>query len=85
MGSAAVFLCQTSADISSRPNVEWTMKNETIHFNGKHRFNFRANDNSMTIDKTKMSDTGTYTCLARTDLDEAADNAMLVVQVQNRH
>jgi len=37
----------------------------------------------MTITKTIELDSGMYTCLARTELDQATASAMLIVQVIN--
>lgn len=50
-----------------------------IDFDSEPRF-VRANDYSLTITKTNELDSGTYTCVAKTDLDEAQAQATLTVQ-----
>lgn len=56
------------------------MKNDQpIDFEGEPRF-VKSSDYSLTITKTIELDSGTYTCLARTELDEASAKAQLTVQ-----
>lgn len=81
-GSMATFHCTATADRSLHLNIEWLAKDEPIDFDVQPRF-VKTNDFSMTITKTIELDSGTYTCLARTELDQASDSAMLIVQVQN--
>lgn len=44
------------------------------------RYVLATDDNSLSITKTTELDSGIYTCLARTDLDEARAQATLTVQ-----
>ncbi|XP_025407502.1 neuroglian-like [Sipha flava] len=78
-GSMATFHCTATADRSLHLNIDWLAKDEPIHFDTEPRF-VKTNDYSMTITKTNELDSGMYTCLARTELDQATASAMLVVQ-----
>jgi len=60
--------------------MEWLARDEPINFDTEPRF-VKTNDYSMTITKTIELDSGMYTCLARTELDQATASAMLIVQV----
>lgn len=62
-------------------NIDWLAKDEPINFDTEPRF-VKTNDYSMTITKTIELDSGMYTCLARTELDQATASAMLIVQVK---
>lgn len=52
---------------------------ELIHFESEPRF-VRTNDYSLTITKTTELDSGVYTCVASTRLDNATTKATLIVQ-----
>lgn len=78
----ATFHCTATADRSLHLTIEWLAKDEPINFDTEPRF-VKTNDFSMTITKTIELDSGIYTCLARTELDQASDSAMLIVQVYN--
>lgn len=79
-GSMATFHCTATADRSLHLNIDWLAKEEPINFDAEPRF-VKTNDYSMTITKTIELDSGTYTCFARTELDQAMANATLIVQV----
>lgn len=79
-GSIATFHCTATADRSLHLNIDWLAKDEPINFETEPRF-VKTNDYSMTITKTIELDSGMYTCLARTELDQATASAMLIVQV----
>jgi hypothetical protein len=81
-GSMVTFNCTATADSSLHLKIEWLAKNELIDFDTNHRFILNYN-HSMTILKTsKDLDSGMYTCLAKTELDQVTAIAMLIVQVQ---
>ncbi|EAA45046.5 AGAP000720-PA [Anopheles gambiae str. PEST] len=77
-GTTVTFRCNAIADSSLELTIEWLTKGEIIDFENQPRF-IRTSDNSLMISKTIELDTGTYTCLARTDLDEVMANATLTV------
>lgn len=79
-GTTATFHCTATVDRSLRLNIDWLAKNEPINFDTEPRF-VKTNDHSLTISKTIELDSGMYTCLARTELDNATSRAMLTVQV----
>jgi hypothetical protein len=67
------------SDPSLTLNIEWLHKEQEIDFEAEPRF-VRSSDYSLTITKTTELDSGTYTCLARTELDSARAQATLTVQ-----
>lgn len=79
-GSMATFHCNAVADRSLKLDIDWLAKDEPINFESEPRF-VKTNDYSMTITKTIELDSGTYTCLAKTNLDQATASATLTVQV----
>ncbi|XP_046753210.1 neuroglian-like [Diprion similis] len=78
-GSTATFRCNAVTDLSLSLIIDWLRNGERIDFGTEQRF-IMANDYSLTITKTIDSDSGTYTCVARTELDEAKAEATLMVQ-----
>ncbi|CAH0562169.1 unnamed protein product [Brassicogethes aeneus] len=78
-GTIATFRCNAVADESLNLEILWLKNDEQIDFEGEPRF-VKSSDYSLTITKTIELDSGTYTCLARTDLDEARASAQLTVQ-----
>ncbi|XP_058814203.1 neuroglian isoform X1 [Topomyia yanbarensis] len=77
-GTQATFRCNAVADSSLGLTIEWLTDGVPIDFETQPRF-VMTNDYSLTISKTIELDTGVYTCLARTDLDEVNANATLTV------
>jgi hypothetical protein len=67
------------SDPSLALSIEWLHKEQEIDFEAEPRF-VRSSDYSLTITKTTELDSGTYTCLARTELDSARAQATLTVQ-----
>lgn len=59
--------------------IYWLQNSEPIDFDEEPRF-IKSSDYSLTITKTIELDSGTYTCVARTQLDEASARAQLTVQ-----
>lgn len=84
VGSVATFHCTATTDRSLHLNIVWFANHELIDFESQPRF-VRTNDDSMTITNTIELDSGVYTCLAKTELDQITANAMLIVQVENRY
>nr|XP_023019782.1 neuroglian [Leptinotarsa decemlineata]XP_023019783.1 neuroglian [Leptinotarsa decemlineata]XP_023019784.1 neuroglian [Leptinotarsa decemlineata] len=75
----ATFRCNAVADESLDLEILWLKNDQPIDFEGEPRF-VKSSDYSLTITKTIELDSGTYTCLARTELDEASAKAQLTVQ-----
>lgn len=83
-GSSATFYCTAIADHSLDLNIIWLANNEPIDYDIQPRF-VKNNDHSMTITKTIELDSGIYTCLAKTELDQVSVNATLIVQVKSHY
>lgn len=77
--TSATFRCNAVADPSLKLQVDWLHNGEAIDFDSEPRF-FKSSDYSLTISKAIELDSGTYTCLARTKLDNSSANATLTVQ-----
>lgn len=71
--------CNAVADPSLPLTIDWLSNGEPIDFEMEPRF-VRSTDYSLMITKTTELDSGIYTCVARTDLDEARAQATLIVQ-----
>lgn len=80
-GSMVTFYCKAIADHSLNIKIVWLANNEPINYYTQPRF-VKNNDNSMTITKTIELDSGIYTCLAKTELDQVSMNSTLIVQVK---
>lgn len=78
-GTPATFRCNAVADESLDLEIQWLKNDQPIDFDGEPRF-VRTSDYSLTITKTDELDSGSYTCLAKTRLDEASAKAQLTVQ-----
>lgn len=78
-GNPATFRCNAIADSSLDLQILWLSDGEQIDFESEPRF-VRTNDYSLTISKTAELDSGIYTCLAKTELDEVSAQATLIVQ-----
>ncbi|XP_049962681.1 neuroglian [Schistocerca serialis cubense] len=78
-GMSATFRCNAVADNSLQLTVDWMKKGQLIDFEAEPRF-IQSSDTSLTITKAIELDSGTYTCVARTELDEATASATLTVQ-----
>ncbi|RZB77529.1 neuroglian, partial [Asbolus verrucosus] len=77
--TSATFRCNAVADESLKLEIVWLKNDQAIDFEEEPRF-VRSSDYSLTITQTIELDSGTYTCLARTALDEASAKAQLIVQ-----
>ncbi|XP_068158953.1 neuroglian isoform X1 [Drosophila tropicalis] len=78
-GQSATFRCNEAHDDTLELEIEWWKDGQVIDFDAEARF-VKTNDNSLTIAKTMELDSGEYTCVARTKLDEATAKANLIVQ-----
>lgn len=78
-GTLATFRCNAVSDPSLPLEIEWQWNGETIDFDSQPRFT-KSSDHSLTISNTIELDSGSYTCVARTELDEASYSATLTVQ-----
>ncbi|XP_065366259.1 neuroglian isoform X2 [Calliphora vicina] len=78
-GQSATFRCNEAHDDTLNLTIEWWKDSQQIDFEAEARF-VKTNDNSLTISKTIELDSGEYTCVARTELDEASAKANLIVQ-----
>jgi len=59
--------------------INWLNNGQQIDFEAEPRFVI-STDYSLTITKTNELDSGTYTCVASTDLDSEEASATLTVQ-----
>ncbi|KAG7203224.1 hypothetical protein KM043_010327 [Ampulex compressa] len=78
-GSTATFRCNAVTDSSLTLTIDWLSNGELIDFEIEPRF-VRSTDYSLMITKTTELDSGTYTCVAHTELDETRAQATLTVQ-----
>lgn len=78
-GQSATFRCNEAHDDTLTLEIIWLKDGQPIDFDAEARF-VKTNDNSLTIAKTMELDSGEYTCVARTELDEATAKANLIVQ-----
>ncbi|KAH8344677.1 hypothetical protein KR067_003077 [Drosophila pandora] len=78
-GQSATFRCNEAHDDTLDIQIDWRKDGQPIDFETQPRF-VQTNDNSLTIAKTMELDSGEYTCVARTRLDEATAKANLIVQ-----
>ncbi|KAG8195062.1 hypothetical protein JTE90_029641 [Oedothorax gibbosus] len=78
-GKSATFRCDADADPSLQLNIVWLFNGQLINSDLDTRM-VQASDNSLTITKTVEGDSGIYTCVARTDLDQDEAGATLTVQ-----
>lgn len=78
-GVPATFRCNAVSDSELSLAIDWLNDGEPIDFESEPRY-VKTNDYSLTISKTTELDSGVYTCMARTQLDEASSSATLIVQ-----
>lgn len=71
--------CNAVSDSSLNLEIGLLNNGEEINFDTEPRF-VKTNDYSLTITKTTELDSGTYTCVAKTELDRATAQATLTVQ-----
>lgn len=78
-GSPATFRCSAQQDNDLVLTVDWLRNGEFINFEAEPRF-VKMPDSSLTITKTTELDSGEYTCMASTILDNVVAKATLIVQ-----
>lgn len=78
-GASATFRCNANADDSLQLEIVWLNDGQPIEFDAQPRFRV-TNDYSLLISDTTELDSGEYTCIARTQIDEARAQATLTVQ-----
>lgn len=78
-GQLATFRCNAVSDSQLPLTIEWLFNAEPIDFDNQPRFT-KSSDHSLTISNTIELDSGSYTCLASTELDSANASATLTVQ-----
>uniref|UniRef100_T1JDB9 Neuronal cell adhesion molecule n=1 Tax=Strigamia maritima TaxID=126957 RepID=T1JDB9_STRMM len=78
-GQSATFRCNANIDPNLSLSIDWLSNGQLIDFDQDPRM-FKAADYSLTISKTSELDSGTYTCVASTRLDNATASATLIVQ-----
>jgi hypothetical protein len=60
-------------------SIDWLTDGKKIDFETEPRF-IQQSDFSLSISKTTELDSGSYTCVASTELDEVKESATLIVQ-----
>lgn len=78
-GKRAVLRCNAESDPSLTMEVIWLFNGKKIDLESDPRM-IQSMDNSLSITKTKELDSGNYTCLAKTALDQDSASATLTVQ-----
>uniref|UniRef100_A0A2P2I497 Neuroglian-like n=1 Tax=Hirondellea gigas TaxID=1518452 RepID=A0A2P2I497_9CRUS len=78
-GDAATFRCNAVADPGLSLSIDWLTDGKKIDFETEPRF-IQQSDFSLSISKTTELDSGSYTCVASTELDEIRKTATLIVQ-----
>ncbi|XP_064485418.1 neuroglian-like [Ornithodoros turicata] len=76
-GKSSTFRCGAEADPSLELKITWLFNGEPIDPELDARM--QVSDNSLTITRTMELDSGTYTCLAQTELDDDRASATLIV------
>jgi neuronal cell adhesion molecule len=78
-GSPVTFRCNAVTDPGLTLTIEWLNEGTLIDYSAEPRF-VQTNDYSLTISKTIELDSGVFTCVAKTELDEDRASATLIVQ-----
>ena len=76
--------CNAVADIDLELSIEWLTDGRPIDFEQEPRF-VQQSDFSLSITNTSELDSGVYTCVASTELDEVTASAVLIVQGNNNY
>ncbi|XP_055841448.1 neuroglian-like isoform X2 [Episyrphus balteatus] len=79
VGQTAILDCNVMFDDTLSVEIEWLKDNKSIAYDIENKY-IKGNDNSLSILKTVGSDSGEYTCVARTDIDEGKATTTLVVE-----
>uniref|UniRef100_A0A673H384 Neural cell adhesion molecule L1 n=1 Tax=Sinocyclocheilus rhinocerous TaxID=307959 RepID=A0A673H384_9TELE len=78
-GTTVRFDCRVKHDPSLPATVTWLKDDKPLSFNWIGRF--RKDDETLTIYNVNPEDAGTYTCTAKTEIDENSASARLTVTV----
>ncbi|XP_067244274.1 neurofascin homolog (chicken) a isoform X5 [Chanodichthys erythropterus] len=76
-GSTVRFDCRVKHDPSLTAPVTWLKDDKPLSFNWMGRL--KKEDDSLTIQNVNPEDGGTYTCIAKTEIDEDSASARLTV------
>ncbi|XP_077544625.1 neuroglian-like [Haemaphysalis longicornis] len=79
VNETALFRCGAETDPRREVNIEWLFNGKRLELDADPRLLVQA-DGSLVITRASLLDTGIYTCLARTRLDNDSAEATLVVQ-----
>lgn len=78
IGSEVTFHCSAVSDPLLPYQIQWRFNGEKIKFRSDSRI-IQDHENSLTISDFRKSDTGSYKCIAITDLDEDSYSVNLYV------
>lgn len=78
-GSSASFRCSATKDPNLDLEILWMANEQIIDFDADPRI-YKGADSALTISKTVELDSGVYTCIAQTRLDNVTASATLIVQ-----
>ncbi|XP_034938315.1 neuroglian isoform X2 [Chelonus insularis] len=78
-GNTATFRCNAIADSTLTLTIDWWRNNKPLDIDIEPRF-VLSSDYSLSVTKTTELDSGTYTCVASTELDSVNASATLTVQ-----
>ncbi|XP_052425643.1 neurofascin-like isoform X12 [Carassius gibelio] len=76
-GTTVRFDCRVKHDPSLPATVTWLKDDKPLNLNWINRF--RKDDEALTIYNVNPEDAGTYTCTAKTEIDENSASARLIV------
>lgn len=79
VGSYVTFRCTAKTDIGLTHTIDWLKDGHPISYAGRF-IKDPLDQNTLKITDLQFEDGGTYTCVARTDVDEVRADATLVVQ-----
>ncbi|XP_034021180.1 neurofascin homolog (chicken) a [Thalassophryne amazonica] len=74
-GSTARFVCKVESDSSLPVTVTWTKNQQRLHLGWR----LKKDKESLTIPNANEGDAGTYTCTAKTEIDQDSASARLTV------
>ncbi|CAH1783568.1 unnamed protein product [Owenia fusiformis] len=80
-GTDTTFECDATVDPAETDNlvIEWKKNGEYIDYEREPNINKNLNTNALIITNAQVDDTATYTCVAKTSVDETEASAELVV------
>lgn len=81
-GAPVVFTCKAQTDPDYKLELSWLYNGFPLTQEDKR---LRLTDQNLTIEKAAKSDTGEYTCVAKTDWDKQERTATLAVKGKTRN